>query len=187
MASIVDWMFNNMQVAITGHTSGLGKCIFDRFHPDSLGFSRSTGYDISNKSSRKLIVEQSKDADVFINNAYNGFNQIDMLYDMFESWQDTNKLIVNISSTSSNDTKNRVHPYSIHKTALDKASAQLFNTFKSCRICNVKPDWIDTPRVAFATDELKLTPDAVTDVIEYIINLPHNLAIPTITIFPRRN
>jgi hypothetical protein len=30
--------------AITGHTKGIGKCVFDRLSPNIIGFSKSTGY-----------------------------------------------------------------------------------------------------------------------------------------------
>ena len=37
----------NKTLAITGHTRGLGKALYE-LYPGSLGFSRSTGYQIEN-------------------------------------------------------------------------------------------------------------------------------------------
>ena len=60
-----------MKLAITGHTKGIGKAIAD-LYPNSLGFSRSNGYDISKPEDVKLIIETTieMDCDVFVNNAY---------------------------------------------------------------------------------------------------------------------
>ena len=46
-----------MKVAITGHTKGLGKELYNRFD-DVLGFSSSNGYDISNNYERSNIILQ---------------------------------------------------------------------------------------------------------------------------------
>ncbi len=63
---------SNMKVAITGHKRGIGKACADLFTADGhqvVGFSRTDGFDIRDPDVRKRIVEQSMDADVFINNA----------------------------------------------------------------------------------------------------------------------
>ena len=64
-----------MKIAITGHTQGIGKCAFERLSPNIIGFSKSTGYDITKFNDRKRIIEESKDCDIFINNANAGFGQ----------------------------------------------------------------------------------------------------------------
>ena len=55
------------KVAITGHTSGLGAALFERFSvsDDVVGLSRSNGFDIRDING---ICERVKDCDVFINN-----------------------------------------------------------------------------------------------------------------------
>ena len=61
-----------MKYVITGHTRGIGKKCADLFTADGhevIGFSRENGYDIRDPEQRKQILEQSVDADVFINNA----------------------------------------------------------------------------------------------------------------------
>jgi hypothetical protein len=68
-----------MNVAITGHTSGLGKA-FREIYPIGLNFSRSNGYDISYSVIQKCITDKSENANMFINNAYCGFSQADLLY-----------------------------------------------------------------------------------------------------------
>lgn len=166
-----------MLIAITGHTSGLGKSIFDK--TNSIGFSRSNGYDINQP---QPIVEAAKNFDVFINNAYSGFAQVGMLYNIYESWKNQDKLIVNISSNSSDGIKNKIHPYAIHKAALDKASEQLSNLGNRCRVVNIKPGWIDTPRVS-TINEKKIDTIQLSD---FIINniIYGKLNLTTVTILP---
>jgi hypothetical protein len=68
-----------MKVAITGHTKGLGKAIYDYFieRGDTVyGMSRSNGYNIDNP---EMIAAIAKDCDLFINNAYSGLSQSTLL------------------------------------------------------------------------------------------------------------
>ena len=60
-----------MKIAITGHTSGIGKALYDIYSEENevLGFSRSNAYDIKYDISIEKIVQGSLDCDVFINNA----------------------------------------------------------------------------------------------------------------------
>lgn len=88
-----------MKYAITGHTEGIGLRAFNRLSPDIIGFSRTTGYDINNKSDRQKIVEQSYHCDVFINNATDNFAQTYMLIDMLDVWSELpEKRIINVGS-----------------------------------------------------------------------------------------
>ena len=91
-----------MKYSITGHTSGIGKALFETL-PNSKGFSRSNGYDINNNHDRRRIIEESNNCDVFINNACNAFGQTLLLLDLFHSWKDTNKTIINIGSIIAED------------------------------------------------------------------------------------
>jgi NADP-dependent 3-hydroxy acid dehydrogenase YdfG len=89
-------------VGITGHTCGLGKSIFAAFDQqdyNTIGFSRSNGFDISKESVRQSILNQP--LDIFVNNAYHSFGQTALLYDLINAWDNTNKLIINISSKGS--------------------------------------------------------------------------------------
>ena len=83
-----------MKYAVTGHTQGLGKGIFDRLSPNCLGFSKSTGYDITNRSDRYKIIDEGKDCDVFINNATQDLGQTQLLIELFYTWKDLDKTII---------------------------------------------------------------------------------------------
>lgn len=87
-----------MKVAITGHTQGIGKRAYDRLCPDIIGFSRSNGYDITNPTDRKRIIEESKHCDIFINNATAEFGQTLLFLELFNNWQYQNKTIINVGS-----------------------------------------------------------------------------------------
>ena len=90
-----------MIIGITGHTRGIGRSLSDTFQNNDhhiIGFSKSTGFDIGDSEARKKILEQANNFDVFINNAYHPTGQIEILKEILDSWKDTNKIIINISS-----------------------------------------------------------------------------------------
>ena len=88
-----------MKYAITGHTQGIGKHLFERLQPNAIGFSKSTGYDINDRTDRARIILESQDCDVFINNAWDGFGQVNLLVDLFKVWHDKeDKTIINVGS-----------------------------------------------------------------------------------------
>lgn len=72
-----------MKVLITGHTTGIGKALYDRFNELKFvthGVSRSTGFDIEN--SYEDILTQALTYDIFVNNAYYKDYQIRFLQDL---------------------------------------------------------------------------------------------------------
>ena len=93
-----------MKIALTGHTKGIGKSIYDWFLGDAeeiLGFSRSNGYDIKDKSDREKIIKEVSDCNVFINNAHEEFAQVHMLNELYNSWKEMQgKIIINIGVDS---------------------------------------------------------------------------------------
>lgn len=87
-----------MKYAITGHTQGIGKRAFERLSPNIIGFSKSTGYDITTNVGRADIIAAAADCDVFINNATDQFGQVELFLDLFRAWKDTDKIIINVGS-----------------------------------------------------------------------------------------
>jgi len=89
-----------MKIALTGHSKGLGAEIVKYFETDHtvLGFSRKNGYNIKSPSDREKIINESLDADIFINLVHNYYHQTDLLFELFKEWENKNKLIINISS-----------------------------------------------------------------------------------------
>ena len=85
--------------AMTGHTKGIGERLFEILSPNVIGFSKSTGYDILNKNDRQRIIKESRDCDVFINNAHDGFGQTYLFLDLLNEWNnDPSKTIINVGS-----------------------------------------------------------------------------------------
>tara|TARA_B100001027_G_C16252689_1_gene325265 strand:+ start:81 stop:617 length:537 start_codon:yes stop_codon:yes gene_type:complete len=112
-----------MTIALTGHTEGIGKAIYEELDNEVLGFSRSNGYNITNKEDRIKIINESMDCDVFINNAHQGFGQVELLMELFDTWRMENKLIINVGTDSVPAVAwNVVHQqYPIEKASLHSA------------------------------------------------------------------
>lgn len=87
-----------MKYALTGHTQGIGEHLFKNLSPNVIGFSRSTGYDITKKEDRKRIIKESRDCDVFINNAHAGHGQTYLFIELLREWKDSGKTIINVGS-----------------------------------------------------------------------------------------
>jgi hypothetical protein len=123
-----------MKVAVTGHTSGIGKACFEYF--DSIGFSRSNGYDINNPLP---IVEACKQADVFLNIAHGGFGQSIMLRSIFKEWQNEPKHIFNIGVDKvSLKSYELVHEtYAVEKLAVHAMCEELQALPRKCKLTNV--------------------------------------------------
>ena len=71
-----------MKIVITGHTSGLGKALYDGLSEkhEVLGLSRQNGHDLSVDLYPFLI----DNFDVYINNAYYKYAQVDLLYQILK-------------------------------------------------------------------------------------------------------
>ena len=90
-----------MNIAITGHTSGIGLALYNKFIEENynvLGFSKKTGHDISLESTRQSILDQIQNCDIFVNNAWHITGQLELLKEVMCLWDGTEKYIVNISS-----------------------------------------------------------------------------------------
>ena len=156
-----------IKYAVTGHTHGIGKQLFERVSPNVIGFSRSTGYNITEKECRKHIITLSQECDVFVNNAYDEFGQVLMLYELYDSWKDSNKIIVNIGSETTCGIKKHPHKYTAHKAALDKASEQLSHLNSNCKVINVRFGWVGTERIL--TNYSPASYIEVDDAVSYIL------------------
>lgn len=134
-------MLDNMKVAITGHTAGIGKRAYERLSPDIRGFSRSNGYNINNPADRHRIIMESADCDLFINNATSGYGQTALFIDLFKVWRDDpNKTIINVGSRIAEINQLPItHHYLLHyqanKLILKEMSSRVIGS------CQVKYRW----------------------------------------------
>lgn len=167
-----------MKIAITGNTKGIGKAISDYFSNDHevLGFSRSSGYDISDDSVRKNILEQVVDADIFINNACpTDLSQLQMLHEICSLWKNTNKMVINISSR---DTTSHVHEYGLLKNMLDTyADSFLFN--KKLHVLNLKPGFVNSTDTV-DHEHKNMNADDVIAVLDFCIRQRKNFKVQSI-------
>lgn len=137
-----------MKIVLTGHTKGIGsslKSVFEQHNHEVLGFSKSTGHDISNTDERAIIIDALKSADVFINNAYHPIGQIEILKNALDVWEGQNKFIINISSKivyiESDYFPDDVKEYRESKV---NAKKLIDNYTGTVRIYNIFPDLLKT-------------------------------------------
>lgn len=185
-------MPEKIKIAITGHTKGLGKFLYESFVSQGhtvVGFSRSNGYNIKNKEDRDRIVLESKDCSVFINNAFNyedwDNSQLDMLKDMYYSWlHETSKTIINMSSSAADIYPNpvtvpgvpRYPDYIKAKWEQDRwlvSVRNFLNTREQVKLVNLKPGRIITEKTYEKwKDQRVLQPSDLYKIIELILNEP---------------
>lgn len=143
-----------MKIAITGHTAGIGKALStvlaNRGH-DIVGLSKRNGDNIKNVVK---ITEKIVPCDLFINNAQAGYAQTELLYAVWESWQDQpNKYIWCIGtmltqypvdySVDGNSDKS-MSQYRNQKIALEDAISQLRNKKNLPIITMIRPGSVAT-------------------------------------------
>ena len=189
------------KIAITGHTRGIGKALWERLDQENYeckGFSQSTGYNLMRSSTIKKVVNElvEWDADVLVNNAYVPDNQVRLMYSMYEQWEHKPKLIINMGAISSDSITNFAQmgynkdwtPYVSEKARLDWASLQLSNQFKPgmCRVTMIKPGFVDTDSTAWLKgisniEDIMMTTDSVAEMIEWVIELEDNTQMRTLS------
>lgn len=169
-----------MKVVITGHTSGIGKSLLERYRQSAhvFGMSRSTGYDLS-KSIDDFVLTKF---DVYYNNAYCGFAQTDLLYKLFEANKDRHCVIVNTGSVSADGDRDQVNKYAIHKAALEKACRQLQFVDSNCKVVHIKLGRTRTPMTDFRADYPRMDPDYVASAMTWAAHQPDEILVKNLTL-----
>jgi NADP-dependent 3-hydroxy acid dehydrogenase YdfG len=135
-------------IAVTGHTSGIGKGIYEHFQSQGYnvkGFSKDTGFDISHRENIDRIVELTRDCDLFFNNAYSGYAQVELakLWQQ-QHWSDQH-FIINTSSMAAEPLaeipKNFpwLVPYGEEKYAINKISWDINHSGSKCKSVVIMP------------------------------------------------
>lgn len=169
-----------MKIVITGHTSGLGKTLYDKLSNDHevLGLSRENGHDLSLDLCPFLI----DNFDVYINNAYYSYAQVDLLYQIFHKNKYRDCTIINIGSVSADGNKDTVNEYAIHKAALEKACSQLQLIDTECRVVHVKLGRMNTPMTDHRSEYPRMDTEYVAESIEWIMKQPKNILVKNLTL-----
>lgn len=165
-----------MKVAITGHSSGIGKAVYDRVYPCVIGFSRSNGYDITDAASRKRMIQESITCDIFINNAHNGFSQIDMLVEVFTEWKNLPKTIINIGSRAADNLLTEKNQHLLHYMSQKRALKSIIPLLQgyNCKVEYRSFGYVNTPRILakyphFTPDKYITISEAVDIILDGVI------------------
>jgi NAD(P)-dependent dehydrogenase (short-subunit alcohol dehydrogenase family) len=187
-----------MKIAITGHTSGIGKAYYDACIARGFqvkGFSRSTGYDITSPADQKRIIADADDCDIFINNAHDGFAQTELFSRCWMAWKHRNKTII---CTGSHVTLRRSYPsgdqhelgcshYAAQKAALEMAINWAWTEDPACHVVLVKPALTSTPRTQNMNTTLStLVPIDPNELVNFVLNsvMNESFRIREITMTP---
>lgn len=179
-----------MKISMTGHTKGIGSQIYYALENDYsvIGFSRTNGYNIMKPSTCKRILEESKDCDIFINNAYVPESQNRLLHMFYKEWENQPKHIINIGATSPDyplyfgqNGFDEWMPYVSDKARLDYQSQNLSSRWKRgmCRVTNIRPHFVNTSAIdEHNRDSDKiLTPQDVAYMVKWVIEQPVSIQI----------
>lgn len=123
-----------MKIAVTGHTSGLGKAFFEHYQAQGhnvVGFSRSNKYDLRDWTKLQLFLDVTANCDLIVSNAKPDFVQCTMLYELARR-NNRAKHIISIGSQIINfdlprDIDLGINLYKTQKLALKNAHEQLVN------------------------------------------------------------
>ena len=172
-----------MKIAITGHTSGIGKALFDYFVSYTpMGFSRTNGYNINHVEDRKKIVNQCMDCDIFINNAYSDEtnSQLYLLQEIYSAWATKDKLIINISSRITDFVLLPSSPEQLYQTHKKDQDTFCLGKIRSPQIVNLKLGMVDTPRVSLY-NRSKLTDKDIVKIVSFVLENKDSFSITTLT------
>lgn len=171
-----------MNVVITGHTSGIGKAVLERFYGlgfETVGVSRKNGWDLEHPNTIPGLLE-TYDCNVVVNNAYCGDVQRVLLREWFlKNRHHSNRCMVVIGSLSTNVPMPREEMinYVAFKEALHRTCYELQILKHQCRLILVRPGFVDTPFVAAFLDKKKhrwLSPSEVSKIIvDAVIQTDH--------------
>lgn len=77
-----------MKLAITGHTSPMGKEVYEHYKKinECLGISRATGYDLNKQEDQDRVVSEVLGCDAFLNIAHVGATQSTLLLKLKQHW-----------------------------------------------------------------------------------------------------
>ena len=179
-----------MNIAITGHTSGIGRALKEYFEAEGhqvLGFSRATGHNITASVQRQAIADAAEHCDIFINNAYNDFDssQLEMLKLICTRWTGLNKIVFNVGS--------RIGDYDVPSTAvglkLYQHTKQAQDAYCAGRthapqVVNLRLGRIDTPRIQSVTDA-KLSTEKVVDIVKFVLEHRGEFCVSSISVGPQ--
>jgi len=169
-----------MIIGVTGTTSGIGKEIL-KLPYDFKTFDRMDG-DVNDAN---LVFQKLGTCDVFINNAWDGENQLILLDYFFKQWEKKDKKIITVGSSVSTykPSGTGYEDYVMSKKRLRNLHIDIVNLkTTSCKSYLINPGVTDTKLTSARTDK-KMTVKNVTDVIQMV--LTSDVYIPEIYFYAK--
>ena len=160
-----------MKCVVTGHTSGVGKAIYNHFLSkgwEVIGMSRSNGYNIS--VDQLKIVKESLGCDIFVNCAYSNNAQTELL----DILKDKVKNIIVIGSVAA-DWSSEWKDYGKHKEKLQNRCRELSleDNINFANIFYLKLAFCEnTQWPIFVDEKYKLSFDELLKVVDMWIEIP---------------
>jgi NADP-dependent 3-hydroxy acid dehydrogenase YdfG len=160
-----------MKCVVTGHTSGVGKAIYDHLLTkgwDVRGMSRSNSYDIVHNQDR--VIADSIGCDLFVNCAYSGNAQLELL----ELLNTKVKNMIVVGSVSA-DWANVWKEYGSNKHSLEKRCKELSMEYDKsiANIFYLKLAFCENASWPEHLDsDYKATFDDITKVIDIWLSIP---------------
>ena len=163
-----------MKIAITGHTSGIGKAISDiqtLKGAEIKGYSRSNGWNLAERDGILLLEELIEyNPDIFFNNAWHPKVQNMLCMKLHDIWKDKHKVIINTGSATayvpSTGTYNGDNYYANDKKEL--AEYCILQSFRypyenKCRLINFSWGFVETGIVGTSD---RISKEALIDATE---------------------
>jgi len=137
------------KIAITGHTRGIGKGLYNFFSKsyNVKGFSLENGYDINDYD---RILDETDDCEIFINNAYSYYKQSELVTAWAQRHKNHKYLIISTSSIAAEPLLEikKVFPhlenYAKEKYAINRASWEVNHNDGLCKASVIMPGVVDT-------------------------------------------
>lgn len=177
-----------MKIGMTGHTRGVGKVIFETLSENYnvIGFSRTNGYDVNQP---EIILNEIKECDIFINNAYNKDAQLNLFKLLFDKWKSSDKVIINTLNFStiidSNLKKDYENDYFTYKSQFLSELNKIYGQYdtKKCKVMNIFPATLEGHE-SYPESKNKVEYKDVANIVNWLITLPKELEVPHLSIRP---
>jgi short-subunit dehydrogenase involved in D-alanine esterification of teichoic acids len=173
------------KIAITGHTKGIGKSLLSRLSEtyDVIGFSRTNGYDISKETDILRIIDESRDCDIFINNAYEKNYQTILFKLIFDKWKFLPKTIINMNSSCVYHSSDWSPEYADNKKELKEVVLNTIGKYKNkkVRVINLYPSTLSTHKGFESLN--KLDTENLAKMINWLIKQPQEIEIREMSIY----
>ena len=162
-----------MKIAITGHRKGIGQQFAEQLRDkghEIVGISRSDGENIRRTVHTASLIEP---CDMFINNAISFYAQTELLFEVWHRWQDTNKIIWNISTKVCEEdrdeqidglTMRESMQYRNTKMSLELAHYQLLQQPSNVKMELIRPGCVKTQ--TFSAPDARPADEYVREVLE---------------------